>query len=243
MKSISVFFNKAYLRKNITILNLILGKTSRMKHLIIALLMIPVMAMGQTDNPFENEVKAIQQKNDSLWDSSRPTIVFTGSSSIRFWDDVQERFPEHQVLNTGFGGSQFSDLELYLDELILNYNPVKVFIYEGDNDIFAKKRPQKIVQRAEYILGILQQRNPNMEIVLISAKPSIARWNYRGRYRRLNRKLDKLAAKNEKIDFVDVWYPMLDNRKVKQDIFIEDGLHMNDKGYDIWYDVIKNYID
>lgn len=214
-----------------------------MKHLFMALLMVPLMAIGQTDNPFENEVKAIQHKNDSLWDSSRPTIVFTGSSSIRFWKDVQERFPEYQVLNTGFGGSQFSDLELYLDELILNYNPVKVFIYEGDNDIFAKKRPRKIVKRAEYILSILQQRNPNMEIVLISAKPSIARWNYRGRYRRLNRKLDKLAAKNEKIDFVDVWYPMLDNRKVKQDIFIEDGLHMNDKGYDIWYDVIKNYMD
>lgn len=243
MKSISVFFNKAYLRKNITILNLILGKTSRMKHLIIALLMIPVMAMGQTDNPFENEVKAIQQKNDSLWDSSRPTIVFTGSSSIRFWDDVQERFPKHQVLNTGFGGSQFSDLELYLDELILNYNPVKVFIYEGDNDIFAKKRPRKIVQRAEYILGMLQQRNPNMEIVIVSAKPSISRWKYRGRYRRLNRKLSRLASKTDGIDFVDVWYPMLDKRKVKQDIFIEDGLHMNDKGYDIWYDVIKNYID
>ena len=214
-----------------------------MKHLFMALLMVPLMAIGQTDNPFENEVKAIQHKNDSLWDSSRPTIVFTGSSSIRFWKDVQERFPEYQVLNTGFGGSQFSDLELYLDELILNYNPVKVFIYEGDNDIFAKKRPRKIVKRAEYILSVLQQRNPNMEIVLISAKPSIARWNYRGRYRRLNRKLDKLAAKNEKIDFVDVWYPMLDNRKVKQDIFIEDGLHMNDKGYDIWYDVIKNYMD
>ena len=214
-----------------------------MKHLFMALLMVPLMAIGQTDNPFENEVKAIQHKNDSLWDSSRPTIVFTGSSSIRFWKDVQERFPEYQVLNTGFGGSQFSDLELYLDALILNYNPVKVFIYEGDNDIFAKKRPRKIVKRAEYILSVLQQRNPNMEIVLISAKPSIARWNYRGRYRRLNRKLDKLAAKNEKIDFVDVWYPMLDNRKVKQDIFIEDGLHMNDKGYDIWYDVIKNYMD
>ncbi|MBW8243269.1 G-D-S-L family lipolytic protein [Muricauda oceani] len=214
-----------------------------MKHLFMALLMVPLMAIGQTDNPFQNEVKAIQQKNDSLWDSSKPTIVFTGSSSIRFWEDVQERFPEYQVLNTGFGGSQFSDLELFLDELILNYNPVKVFIYEGDNDIFAKKRPRQIMKRAEYILSVLQQRNPNMEIVLISAKPSIARWKYRGRYRRLNRKLDKLASENEKIDFVDVWYPMLDDRKVKQDIFIEDGLHMNDKGYDIWYDVIKDYID
>ena len=214
-----------------------------MKHLFIALLLAPFLVFGRTDNPFKDEVKSIQQKNDSLWDASRPTIVFTGSSSIRFWNDVQQRFPQHQVLNTGFGGSQFSDLELYLDELILNYKPVKVFIYEGDNDIFAKKRPRKILKKAEAILNTLQKRNPNMEIVLISAKPSISRWKYRGRYRRLNRKLDRLASKTEGIVFVDVWYPMLDNKKVKKDIFVEDGLHMNEKGYDIWYDVIKNYMD
>ena len=212
-----------------------------MRYLFVLFFAFNVTAQAQL--PFEEEVKQIQQHNDSLWDSSQPTIVFTGSSSIRFWEDIQDRFPEQQVLNTGFGGSQFSDLEHYLEELILNYTPVKVFIYEGDNDIFAKKRPRKIVKRAEDILSTLQQRNPNMEIVLISAKPSIARWKYRGRYRRLNRKLNRLASETAGIDFVDVWYPMLNKRKVKQDIFIEDGLHMNDKGYDIWYDVIKNYMD
>lgn len=212
-----------------------------MRYIFVLFFSISITAQAQL--PFEEEVKQIQQYNDSLWDSSRPTIVFTGSSSIRFWNDVQERFPQQQVLNTGFGGSQFSDLEHYLEELILNYNPVKVFIYEGDNDIFAKKRPRKIVKRADNILSTLQQRNPNMEIVLISAKPSISRWKYRGRYRRLNHKLNRLASETKGIDFVDVWYPMLDKRKVKQDIFIEDGLHMNDKGYDIWYDVIKDYID
>jgi len=212
-----------------------------MRYIFVLFFSISITAQAQL--PFEEEVKQIQQYNDSLWDSSRPTIVFTGSSSIRFWNDVQERFPQQQVLNTGFGGSQFSDLEYYLEELILNYNPVKVFIYEGDNDIFAKKRPRKIVKRADNILSTLQQRNPNMEIVLISAKPSISRWKYRGRYRRLNRKLNRLASETKGIDFVDVWYPMLDKRKVKEDIFIEDGLHMNDKGYDIWYDVIKDYID
>lgn len=212
-----------------------------MRYLFVLFFTISIAAQAQL--PFDKEVKQIQERNDSLWDSSRETIVFTGSSSIRFWNDIQERFPQQQVLNTGFGGSQFSDLEHYLDELILNYKPVKVFIYEGDNDIFAKKRPRKIVKRAEKILGTLQQRNPNMEIVLISAKPSISRWRFRGRYRRLNRKLGKLASNTNGIDFIDVWYPMLDKRKVKQDIFIEDGLHMNSKGYDIWYDVIKNYID
>jgi lysophospholipase L1-like esterase len=214
-----------------------------MKQLFIALLVLPLTMLGQTDNPFKNEVKSVQQKNDSLWDSSKPTIIFTGSSSIRLWKDLQERFPEHQVLNTGFGGSQFSDLELYLDELILNYDPVKVFIYEGDNDIFERKSPRKVIKKAEGILRTLRQEKPNMEIVLISAKPSISRWKFRGKYRRLNRKLNKLAAENSGIDYVDVWYPMLDKRKVRQDIFIEDGLHMNSKGYDIWYDVIKNYMD
>ena len=197
---------------------------------------------AQEQLPFAKEVKEIEQHTRSIWDQSKETIVFTGSSSIRFWKDIQERFPSQQVLNTGFGGSQFSDLALYLDELILDYRPVKVFIYEGDNDIFAKKRPRNILKTAQKILGQLQQRSPGMEIVLISAKPSISRWKFRGKYRRLNRKLEKLAQETEGIDFVDVWYPMLDKRKVKQDIFVEDGLHMNKKGYDIWYDAIKEYV-
>lgn len=197
---------------------------------------------AQDQHPFAKEVMEIEQQTHSIWDQNKETIVFTGSSSIRLWKDIQERFPSQQVLNTGFGGSQFSDLALYLDELILDYRPVKVFIYEGDNDIFAKKRPRKILKTAENILVQLQERNPAMEIVLISAKPSISRWKYRGKYRRLNRKLEKLAQNTEGIDYVDVWYPMLDKRKVKQDIFVEDGLHMNKKGYDIWYDVIKDYV-
>ena len=197
---------------------------------------------AQEPLPFAKEVKEIEEHTHAIWDQNKETIVFTGSSSIRFWKDIQERFPRQQVLNTGFGGSQFSDLALYLDELILDYRPVKVFIYEGDNDIFAKKRPRNILKTAQKILGQLQQRSPGMEIVLISAKPSISRWKFRGKYRRLNRKLEKLAQETEGIDFVDVWYPMLDKRKVKQDIFVEDGLHMNKKGYDIWYDAIKEYV-
>jgi len=211
------------------------------RYLIVLLFTLSTSLQAQL--PFDKEVKQIQEINDSIWDSSTKTIVFTGSSSIRLWKDLQERFPDHQVLNTGFGGSQFSDLQHYLDELILNYNPVKVFIYEGDNDVFAKKRPRKIIQIAQDIIDTLQHREPDMEIVLISAKPSISRWKFRGRYRRLNRKLHKLASETKGIDYVDVWYPMLDKRKVRQDIFIEDGLHMNSKGYDIWYDVIKNYMD
>ncbi len=214
-----------------------------MKRILVALLLLSYVGHSQSPEPFKKEVADIQKKYDTIWDASQPTIVFTGSSSIRFWNDLQERFPDHQVLNTGFGGSQFSDLALYLDDLILAYTPTKVFIYEGDNDISAKKRLRDILNTSEKIIQTLQERKPDMEIVLISPKPSISRWKLRGKYRRLNRKLARLASKTEGVEFVDVWSPMLEKRKLKQDIFIEDGLHMNSKGYDIWYDVIKNYVE
>lgn len=215
-----------------------------MKYCIWAILfLMGPFFFAQDAVPFEKEVEEIVKRNDSLWDSSKETIVFVGSSSIRFWKDLQERFPERQVLNAGFGGSQTSDLLIHLDDLVLRYQPKKVFIYEGDNDIFDRKRPKSILGTTETIIEKLHQDNPEREIVLISAKPSLSRWKLRGKYKRLNKKMKEFALENSKVDFINVWNPMLNKRKVREDIFIEDGLHMNEKGYDIWYNTIKEYVD
>ncbi len=180
---------------------------------------------------------------DTIWDTSKPTILFTGSSSIRLWADLQERFPENQILNTGFGGSQSKDLANFLNELILDYSPTKVFIYEGDNDIFAKKKPAEIIGTFSNILDTLQKEQPEMEIVLISAKPSISRWKFRSKYKRFNKKLKSLASERQNTTYVDVWSIMLNKRKLKKDLFIEDGLHMNSKGYDLWFSALKSYVN
>ena len=215
-----------------------------MKYLfVLALLSITFSLLGQKNFPFESEVIDIVKRNDSLWDSTKETIVFTGSSSIRFWSDLQERFPQKHILNAGFGGSQASDLLLHLNDLVLRYKPVKVFIYEGDNDIFNKKRPKAILATTKKIITQLHQDNTNRHIVLISAKPSLSRWKLKGKYKRLNKKLAKFAKQNNQVDFVDVWTPMLLKRKVRDDIFVEDGLHMNKKGYDIWYHALIQFID
>ena len=59
-----------------------------------------------------------------------------------------------------------------------------------------------------------------------------------------NKKLKKYCEKNGKIEFADVWYPMLDNNgNVFKDVFLEDGLHMNKKGYDIWGKVIGGFLN
>nr|WP_299174424.1 GDSL-type esterase/lipase family protein [uncultured Allomuricauda sp.] len=210
---------------------------------VLLFLLTAISLNAQNEIPFKDEVKEIQEKVNTTWDSEKPTIVFTGSSSVRMWEDLQERFPSKQILNTGFGGSQSVDLERFLDELILNYDPKQVFIYEGDNDISSKRKPKAIEGTIHDIVEELQRRSPEMEIVLISAKPSISRWHLKRKYKRLNKKLSKLAAEMKNVRYADVWSIMLNKRKLKTHLFIEDGLHMNRQGYDLWYAVLKDYIN
>ena len=213
-----------------------------MKKLLCAVVLFSTFAFSQDPSRFTDEVADIQKKYDTLWDASKETIVFTGSSSIRIWHDLQDRFPDHQIVNSGFGGSQASDLLIYCQELILEYRPKKVFIYEGDNDISEGKNTKEIMQDISKIIGKIRAQDATTEIVLIAAKPSIARWNLKKDYKRLNRKFRKLSRRDVQMNYADIWKPMLNNRKVKEDLFIEDGLHMNAKGYDIWYNALKAYV-
>ncbi|MBQ4916289.1 G-D-S-L family lipolytic protein [Maribacter sp. MMG018] len=214
-----------------------------MKVLLVLFITTTIKVSAQEAAPFFNEVQELSKKYDSIWDNTKETIIFTGSSSIRMWKNLPALFPKYQILNTGFGGSQASDLLYYLDDLVLKYNPKKVFIYEGDNDIFAKKKPKEVVLTTEQIIARIKQTDPTVTIVLLSTKPSLSRWKLRGKYKKLNRKLRRLTLKDESLAFVDVWTPMLDGKKVKNDIFISDGLHMNQKGYDLWYMAIKDFVN
>lgn len=191
---------------------------------------------------FEEEVAGMKRRIDSLWDPGTPTLVFTGSSSIRMWEDLQDRFPNTQILNTGFGGSQASDLLYYLNPLILDYQPVQVFIYEGDNDLAEGKRPGQVLRTLKEITEEIHRVFPEVPIVLISAKPSISRWDLRGKYRRFNRRLQRWTQREASLRYADVWNPMLTDRRLDESLFITDGLHMNSSGYDIWEGVIHPFI-
>lgn len=213
-----------------------------MKKLFFSVVLVSTFAFSQDPTRFAEEVEAIKKKYDTLWDASKETIVFTGSSSVRIWNDLQERFPEHQIVNSGFGGSQASDLLYYSEEFILRFRPKKVFIYEGDNDVSEGKNAKEIISDISEIISKIRAQDATTEIVLIAAKPSIARWGLKKDFKRLNRKFRKLSRRDVQMNYADVWKPMLNQRKVKEDIFIEDGLHMNAKGYEIWYETLKPYV-
>jgi lysophospholipase L1-like esterase len=176
--------------------------------------------------------------------NKKKLILFTGSSSIRMWKDLKIDFPKHNVLNRGFGGSEMSDLLYYAQPLIVNYKPLKIFIYEGDNDINSGKSAEEILKSAEDLLVVIRKNLPkNVRVVFISPKPSIARSHLNDKYKDYNQKLKVWCSQHRYVQFADVWTPMLDSSgKVLPELFIEDGLHMNRKGYDIWKQVLEKFL-
>lgn len=204
--------------------------------------MINLCTFAQDPSRLEEEVRSIEQRYDTIWDSSTETVVFTGSSSIRLWEGLEDLFPNHQIVNTGFGGSQASDLLVYSDKLILKYQPQKIFIYEGDNDIFERKSPSNVIRTTKKIIKLIKQNNEESSIVLISAKPSLVRWHLKRKYKVLNRKLKKLAENDPSVAYANVWDTMLEGQELNKSLFIEDGLHMNTNGYDLWYQVIREHL-
>lgn len=213
-----------------------------MKSILFACaIFIASTAFCQDYRRFEAEVK---QLTDSLEEKAVDApIVFAGSSSIRFWD-TSRYFPDVNIVNHGFGGSETSDLVCYVDDLILSVTPSQIFVYEGDNDLSSGKSIEIVVADMKTLLRILKRNLPDTPIHIISPKPSIARWNLRKQYVELNKELQALCESKELVTFIDVWNPMLDEKgKLKKDLFIEDGLHMNDAGYDIWTAAIRPHLN
>jgi lysophospholipase L1-like esterase len=198
--------------------------------------------LAQDSLRFEKEVRALT-KGDSAVKRKR-LILFTGSSSIRMWTDLATDFPKHNVLNHGFGGSEMSDLLYYAEPLILNYTPGKIFIYEGDNDIATGKSADEILNTAEALLARIRQQLPKkVKVYFISPKPSVARKHLKQNYEAYNQKLKAWCSGQKRVIFIDVWTPMLNEHgEVRTDLFLEDNLHMNRTGYDIWKEVIGKYL-
>jgi len=191
---------------------------------------------------FEKEVNDLVEADTLV--SEKKLILFIGSSSIRMWKDLKSDFPKHNVLNHGFGGSDMADLFYYAKPLIINYRPSRIFIYEGDNDISAGKSPEEILANAEKLLTLLKAQLPSkVKIIFISAKPSVARWHLKEKYEDFNHKLKQWTTTRKNVLYADVWSPMLDsNGEVQKDLFLDDNLHMNRKGYDIWKSVISEFL-
>ena len=190
---------------------------------------------------FEGAIQAFEAEDRAAM-PPKGAIVVTGSSSIRRWHPtLQQDLAPLTVLPRGFGGSTMQDVEHFLDRIVLAYEPRAVAIYEGDNDTgLYGVPPEEIAGRLESIVERIHAALPDTRVYVLSVKPSLAREAVWDQALEANVLYQNLAASNDLVTYVDVATPLLGpDGRVMNDIFIDDGLHLNEKGTRIWASTIR----
>jgi lysophospholipase L1-like esterase len=209
---------------------------------LVAMLLSSI-AMQAQQPPFYEEIQEFI-KQDSARYPPQNAILFTGSSSFNFWKDMQEYFPNHTLINRGFGGSSLPDVIRYADQIIYPYHPKQVVIYCGENDLAVENTtPETVLSRLTTLVGMIRGKFANIPIVYVSIKPSPSRAHLMPVMVRANRMIKEYLETQKKAVFVDVYSKMLlPDGKPNGDIFTQDNLHMNAKGYAIWKQAIEPYL-
>ena len=171
-------------------------------------------------------------------------IVATGSSSMRFWDhSIQQDFAPLPIISRGFGGSNMNDVLAHLDGLVLKHKPRAVIIYEGDNDIAQGVPVGAVLETFEKVVTRILDEDSEIRIYLISVKPSIARKSLWGDMALVNQGMHEISKQKNNVFYIDVATPMLNpDGSRNHDLYVSDGLHLNQAGYDIWRRVVVPFV-
>jgi len=189
---------------------------------------------------YDAEIRKFELE-DSISGIRKKAILFTGSSSIRLWKTLEADMAPLKVLNRGFGGSTLPEVTHYADRIILPYKPNIIVLYCGENDISNDETtPDDVFASFVVFHKFLRKNLPKTQLYYISMKPSVSRWKYWPKINEANLKIEAFIKKRKNYHYVDTASKMMDsNGMVFQDIFLQDNLHMNEKGYAIWTEVIN----
>jgi lysophospholipase L1-like esterase len=187
---------------------------------------------------WEKAVAAFEQQ-DKEKPPPKHAVLFAGSSSIRLWD-LPKAFPGLDVVNRGFGGSQVADSVHFAPRLILKHEPRLVVFYAGDNDIAAGKLPERVYEDFQALVQAIHKELPKTKVVFLAIKPSLARWAQVEKQRQANALVEGLCKKDDRLLYLDVFKPMLgEDGKPRPELFAKDGLHLNEKGYELWASLLQ----
>ena len=192
---------------------------------------------------FWNDIQNFK-KQDSVSFPPRNAILLIGSSSFTKWTDVQDYFPGYTIVNRGFGGSTLLDEIYYVNDIVFPYQPKQIIIYCGENDLASSDTVSAamVLDRFKQLFQMIRNKT-EAPIAYISMKPSPSRRHLFPKMREGNQLIKDFLATQKNTAFIDVHQKMLNTTgEPFPEIFLDDSLHMNAKGYAIWKKEMEPYM-
>jgi lysophospholipase L1-like esterase len=215
---------------------------------LVALLMVTAARValsvsGEHDfAKWEKEI-ANYERMDRTNPPPKEGVLFIGSSSIRLWKTLAQDFPNHRVINRGFGGSEIVDSTHFADRLVFPHRPRMIFLRAGGNDLWAGKSPEQVFADYKDFVTTIHAKLPETEIAWISLSPSIARWKQADKEKKVNTLVKEYTKQNPRLKFIDTDDMVLGtDGKPRPELFVTDKLHFSADGYKLLKERVGPYL-
>lgn len=184
----------------------------------------------------------------TLDDASPPAgggLVFVGSSSVRRWEAFARTFSDYRPIQRGFGGAQLGEVALRADDLVLRHDPAIVMVFAGTNDVAFGVPTDVVVER----FRCLRQRigeglGWGRRVVWVAITPTPLRWAGWTDASAVNAAIAELAVDDPGLSVVDPSDAFLaTGSPPSDDLFVADRLHLNDAGYAIWAEALREAVE
>ena len=161
--------------------------------------------------------------------------------SITAWYPIEEYFDkEIPLVKSGVAGYQTKNILENIEEMVVDYNPTKVFILIGTNDL-EKVEKEVILENIEEIINIIKKERPRTEIYFESILPinntdttkvvlSTVGKRDNNYINTINKEI-KDICKKEKVHYLDINKEFIDENNQLKVSYTKDGLHLNEYGY------------
>jgi len=170
-------------------------------------------------------------------------ILFIGSSTIRMWKTLAQDFPDRDVLNRGFGGSEMADSTHFIPRIVYPYAPRQIFVRAGGNDIHAGRPPDEVAGDFAAFVRKVREQLPNTEIVYITFNPAPSRWSENDKLKTLNAMVRKMARRMPHVKYLDAYdISLTPDGQARQELFLADKLHFNAEGYKLLIERVRPYV-
>ncbi|HEV8070082.1 MAG TPA: GDSL-type esterase/lipase family protein [Planctomycetaceae bacterium] len=171
-------------------------------------------------------------------------VLFVGSSSIRFWKTLPQDFPQYNVINRGFGGSQIADSTYFADRIVIPYRPSVIVLHAGANDLSAGKAPRQVYDDFRAFVDKVHSALPETPIAFLSINPTPARWAQAEKQKETNGLIQRYIAGKSRLAYLDQWNALLGpDGQPRADLHIKDRLHPNAAGYKIRTQIVSKYLE
>jgi hypothetical protein len=191
---------------------------------------------------FDKDIRILRRKIERH-ESAENLIAFYGSSTIRLWLNMKEDLAPLNVMNLGFGGSNFDACIYYFDQVFHGLYPKQIVLYGGDNDLSLGYDAQTIHDRFIDLTQVIRSKYPNVFLYGITIKPSPHREESLPIIKEANRLMKRSIAELGNATQIDTYSALIGHDgKPQPDLYLADGLHLGKSGYEQWSKAVKNIL-